>query len=66
MVLFVLFFSSERCGIQNNLIVLNGRTERAGMKESTAPAGSAGKGLTAVDQKASTINQITFQKGIRL
>lgn len=61
-----MFLSSGKCGIQNNPIVPSGRTERAGIKGSTAAAGSAGKGPRAVDEKASTINQITFQKGIRL
>lgn len=61
-----LFFFSGRCGIQSKLIVRNGTTERAGIRESTVAAINGGKGPTAVDRKASTINQILFQKGIRL
>ncbi|XP_031454209.1 dual specificity protein kinase CLK4 isoform X2 [Phasianus colchicus] len=37
-------------------------TGGAGIRESTAAAVSAGNGPTAVDRKASTINQIMFQK----
>jgi len=40
-------------------------TGGAGIRESTAAAGNAGNGPTAVDRKASTINQIMFLKGIR-
>lgn len=61
-----LFFFSGRCGIQSELIVRNGTTERAGIKESTAAPINGGKGPPAVDRKASTIKQILFQKGIRL
>ncbi|XP_071670830.1 dual specificity protein kinase CLK4 isoform X3 [Patagioenas fasciata] len=63
---FLLITSSNgscgRCGIQNNLIVRNGTTGRVGIKESTVATINGGKGPTAVDRKASTINQILFQK----
>lgn len=62
----IIVFSSGRWGIQSNLIVLNGTTEGAGIRGSTAAAANAERGPTAAAKRASTINLVAFQKGIRL
>lgn len=41
-------------------------TEGAGIKGSTVAAANAERGPTAVAKRASTINPVAFQKGIRL
>lgn len=57
---------SSRCGIQNELTVLNGMMKGVGMKESTAAAINEGGGPTAVHKKANIINHVKLQTGKRL